>query len=363
MTLGAQPPESLGSEVTGRQAGNQQASSLDYERVTLQDIPQLNANVVEELVDLLVERKPILLAGAGCSVDLGYPDWWTLVHEIRGELAPGIEIDEGMDIKDAAELVKRECAKAADGECAFNRYLGQRFSPKRPNSGPLQERVVRLGFAGLVTTNYDVVLETAVQARYSGYSCQPVNLCDPERSYLVLDFFRELGQEPCPYVLHLHGCFDRPAKIVLARSDYMHFYNKMPIATSIEEQKRWTPRDSLHRRTIWALLATRRVVFVGFSLRDDFFVDVMNVWRTDFSLRRERPHFAIIGVRSDADLMRTSEKLHSMQVKPIFYEIPCERPHDHSGLQTVIADLAARMGVTLGEPGVNEITQRTLEMP
>jgi hypothetical protein len=362
VTPGEQPPESTGPEDIGRQESAKQDFSPDSQRATLQDIQQLNAAVVEELVALLVERKPILLAGAGCSVDLGYPDWWTLVHEIRDELAPGIAIDESMDLKDAAELVKRECARDADGECAFSRYLGQRFSPRRPNSGPLQERVVRLGFAGLVTTNYDVVLETAVQARYSGYSCQPVNLCDPERNYLVLDFFRELGQEPCPYVLHLHGCFDRPANIVLARSDYMHFYNKMPIGTSIKEQIRWTPRDSLHRRTIWALLATRRVVFVGFSLKDDFFVDVMNVWRTDFSLRRERPHFALIGVHSDADLVTTLEKLHSMQVKPIFYEIPCERPYDHSGLQTVMADLAARMGVSMGEPDVNEISQRTLEM-
>lgn len=362
MTAGVNPHESTGPDVAGLQGSSEQVFSMDTRRATLQSIPQLNADVVDELVALLSDRRPILIAGAGCSVDLGYPDWWALVREIRDQLAPRVAIDESMDIKDAAELVKRECARDADGACAFSRYLGSRFAPRRPNSGLLQERVARLGFAGLVTTNYDVVLETAIHASYPGYSCQPVNLCDPERNYLVLDFFRELGQEPCPYVLHLHGCFDRPEKIVLSRSDYMHFYDKMPIGTSMEEQKRWTPRDSLHRRTIWALLATRNVVFAGFSLKDDFFVDVMNVWRTDFGLRRERPHFALIGVRSDDDLVTTMEKLQSMQVEPIFYEIPRERPRDHSGLHAIIANLAARTGVAMGEPDLNEISKRTLEM-
>lgn len=362
MTTGAHFPEAAEPGGTSRQENRIQAPGQSAQRVTLQSIPQLNADVINELVTLLNERKPILMAGAGCSVDLGYPGWWTLVESMRAELADSVQFSEGMDVKVAAEMVKLKCMEEHGDSQPFARFIDTHFAPKRTNSGPLQSRLVRLGFGGLVTTNYDAVLEDSVHTAYPSSGCRAINLCDTNSSYLVLEFFRKLGAEPCPHVLHLHGCYDRPDRVVLALSDYQFFYDKVPLDTPLKKRRGISPQDTLHRRTIWALLATRNLVFVGFSLHDDFFVDVMNVWREDLDLRMERPHFALMGVRSEDDLLKAMEKLHRMQVKPIFYEIPSGEPCDHSGLEALVADLAARMGVSIGELGVNEISKRTLEM-
>jgi hypothetical protein len=180
--------------------------------------------------------------------------------------------------------------------------------------------------------------------------------------YLTLEFFKHLGEEPCRHVLHLHGYYDRPDRIILALSDYQYFYDNVPRGTTLDKRNMVQPQDTLHRRTIWALLVTRPLVFVGFSLRDDFFIDVISVWKKDLDLRMECPHFAFMGISSDTDMENTAEKLRDYNVKPIFYEIPCGDPCDHSGLHTLINDLANRIGIPMAEPDVNTISQRTLEM-
>lgn len=141
---------------SGRQESQGQASFPDSQRATLQDIQQLNAGIVDELVLLLNERRPILFAGAGCSVDLGYPGWAALVESMRAELAPTLQLGADLDIKTAAEIVKLKCIEQHGSSQAFARFIRNSFAPKTTNSGPFQSRLVRLGFGGLVTTNYDV---------------------------------------------------------------------------------------------------------------------------------------------------------------------------------------------------------------
>ncbi len=187
MTSEIHPPEPSEPGGAGRQENGNQAPGQSAQRITLQSIPQLNADVINELVTLLNERKPILMAGAGCSVDLGYPGWWTLIESMRAELADSVQFSEGMDVKVAAEMVKLECIEEHGDSQAFARFIRENFSPKKTNSGPHQSRLVRLGFGGLVTTNYDVVLEDSIRTAYPSSGCQTINLCDRNSSYLVLD--------------------------------------------------------------------------------------------------------------------------------------------------------------------------------
>jgi hypothetical protein len=326
-------------------------------------LEEQNRPAIHELISALNGRQSVLMAGAGCSVGLGYPDWWTLVNEMRRELAPELVFPSGIDVKLAAARVKQESYKLYKRQDPYERYIGDKFRPRTPACQDFHCDLVKLGFAGVVTTNYDVVMEAAINRAFVENSpcCQPVNLCNRESRYKVTEYLRDLGHNSPPSsVLHLHGCYDRPSEIVLSQDDYEFFYNGIPRES--EGALRGQPRapDTLHRKTIWALLATRSVAFAGFSLEDSFFVDVISVWRQDFDLCLESPHFAIMGAKSEEERHSIREKLCMLGVKPIFYEIPEDNPQNHSGLHRLVAEVAERLGVRTTEPDVNIITRRTL---
>jgi hypothetical protein len=116
---------------------------------------------------------------------------------------------------------------------------------------------------------------------------------------------------------------------------------------------------NFHRRVIWTLLATHSIVFVGFSMRDSFFMDVINVWKKDFDLHFECPHFAIMPISANEDCENKKENLRLYGVKSLFYEVP-QNSSDHSGLDILIAEIAELRGVRVSEPAVNMITRQTL---
>lgn len=329
------------------------------------DIKELNAKPIDELLKVLESGQAVLMAGAGCSVDLGYPDWPSLVSILKEELSPSLELPENIDIKDIADIVKRASYERHDfNHEPYERKIEEIFEPRRSNYKIFHQHLVRMGFAGIATTNYDTVMESAVISSYGDYTsnCRSLNLCDNKKHYKILDFFRRLGENPCPYVLHLHGSYDQADRVVLTRTDYEFYYNNCLRSASENDRRRKKPEDTLHRRTIWALLSTRVVVFVGFSMNDPYFCDVINVWRTDLKLFAECPHFAFIGISSIEDAKSDMEELRTLGVKPIFYEVPDKNPSDHRGLHFIIAKLAEQRGVRDTGSSVNEISQRTLDM-
>ncbi len=328
-------------------------------------LEEQNRPVIHELISALNGRQSVLMVGAGCSVGLGYPDWWNLVNEMRKELTPELAFPTGVDVKLAAAMVKQESYKLYKRLDPYERYIGDKFRPHTPSCQNVHCNLVKLGFAGVVTTNYDVVMEAAINKAFvenSSY-CQPVNLCNRESRYKVTEYLRDLGHNSPPSsVLHLHGCYDHASQIVLTQDDYEFFYNGIPRESEGALQGQPRILDTLHRKVIWALLATRSVAFAGFSLEDSFFADVISVWREDFDLCLESPHFAIMGAKSEEERHSIKEKLLILGIRPIFYEIPKADPQNHSDFNRLVAEVAERLGVRTTEPDVNMITRRTLEL-
>jgi hypothetical protein len=91
-----------------------------------------------------------------------------------------------------------------------------------------------------VTTNYDTLFEAAWEA-VDGQAPRilPSDAAPDERRWL----------------LKLHGCIDHPGPIVLSRDDYLRFENEGIALAGI----------------VQAMLLTRHLLFVGYSLSDDNF--------------------------------------------------------------------------------------------
>jgi hypothetical protein len=327
------------------------------------------------LVPLLSVGRPLLLAGAGASAVMGYPLWGGLVGRLAAEFAPALVLSDDY-LGDVDKIAA--AAETAGHADEYYKRLDRTFCVDGASRADLRfhRRLISLGFCGLITTNFDPTLEQACIAEYSGsggvHRCEPVDLRD-DRPYLVYEFLRNLGASPRHNgVLHLHGFHSRPRRLILGARDYGEAYGHDLTAPDAALR-------TLPRKIIWTLLATRPVLFVGFSMADPFFNKTLELVKNDFILTDEPAHFSIVPY--DVDLAATTgvlepsvaheeakqrirETLPSWLV-PIFYHAPRDPATghpDHSQLATLIEDLGGRAGTApRAESAVDRLARRALE--
>lgn len=327
------------------------------------------------LVPLLSAGRPLLLAGAGASAVMGYPLWGGLVRRLAQEFAPALVLSD--DYLDDVDKIA-EAAASAGHTAEYYKRLDRTFCVDGASRTDLRfhRRLISLGFCGLITTNFDPTLEQACIAEYSGsagaHRCEPVDLRD-DRPYLVYEFLRNLGASlRHQRVLHLHGFHSLPKRLILGARDFAEAYGH-DLSTPDAALR------TLPRKIIWTLLATRPVLFVGFSMTDPFFSKTLELVKNDFILTDEPAHFSIIPY--DVDLAATAgvldpsvahqearqrirETLPGWLV-PIFYHAPRDPAtghQDHSQLAALIEDLGGRAGTAPRiESAVDRLARRALE--
>lgn len=336
--------------------------------ITSQELERRNAPGRAKLQAAIASSNAVLMVGAGCSVELGYPSLPELIRLMASTLIPNITIPDLPDDKHRAFFIKCQCQGANNGNLEpYWRFLRERFCPRAPTHTNFHCDLVSLRFAGFVTTNYDTVIESAISETFRRQRppCEPINLCDEKAHYRVLEFLRELGNSNSDRyrVLHLHGHYNQPEDIILAQDEYERFYTRRILKDDGKlEPSDAHPETSLHHKVIWSLLATRTVVFVGFSLEDEFFNDVLSVWRRDFKLINECPHVAVMGFNRTEDLSFKEASLKRSGVTPIYYEVMGADATDYSGLKMLVAELAEPFRTRTVPPTVNELSKRTLEL-
>ena len=207
-----------------------------------------------------------------------------------------------------APLVYAEDIKSyiCNKTCTLDRYhnfLLEIFQPKTPGCHKLHKLLVELPFRGILTTNYDTVLKEALlekkieaeQKEEKAILIDETPLLigtDPPR--LIHEFLLARNNDPkIPQrIAHLHGMYRTPESIILSYNDYVTKYGlyvEQPNQYQSNKDK-WT----LHRKLLWSVLATRRVVFIGFSMDDPYFKKMLetvieDLWGWDQSI-----HFAIM---------------------------------------------------------------------
>jgi hypothetical protein len=315
-----------------------------------------NQQAMQLLLPLLREKIPVLMVGAGSSMLVGYESWNGLVNQMALELASALQKPDGASASEFAEIIKEflQQDKRIDDYYNFlERVCNPRNKP-RPYD-PMHIALVKLGFSGVATTNYDPVLEQAISKAFESdigsFRCEEVDLCGP-RPHAVSDFIEELTErKKLSLVLHFHGYYRNPVGIILTESDYRKKYgidpqfdqDGKPILKSLE---------TLHKKVLYSLLLHHRFFFTGFSLSDKFFMHVLSIVQDDFQMGTTPRHFATMAFRSEDDRERQRYQLERQGVKPLFYYVPPPKEgeqEDHSDLKALIFELENTLGTNQKE--------------
>jgi hypothetical protein len=297
-----------------------------------------NERALSELARVVASGEAILLAGAGSSISAGYPSWDALLQrlcyrcrELGASSSARAPSDEVAKLRYAQEL-REEITRIA-GPDAYHRVITHAFSAP-PIITSFHRDLVRLPFRAFLTTNYDEVLEEAFEAVGSGRP-KAVAIWNGDQMDVSPAIRAIAVGGPIEYVIHLHGVYRFAASVILCADDYRRAYG-FALPPERANGGRQTPLVNLTT----ALLATRRIVFVGFSVRDAFFAEVLQRVSDDMIEWRNSIHFAVSSrsAGSAADDRQYARRLKErLGIETVFY---IGSGDDHTARDRLVARLS-----------------------
>lgn len=293
-----------------------------------------------ELIELVASGEAMLIVGAGSSVRVGYVTWNGLMGELENlanRYGTGLDQTRKGAALAYAEDIKSHIRDQTGGLGRYYALLQNLFSPKNPPFDDFHRKLASLPFRGILTTNYDIVLEAALGELEPQSAYDNSLVIDENSAGRVHEFLMAMNNDKriTQRIAHLHGKFDIPDSIILSIEDYHKVYGLRLPANQGQRNVEWT----LHRKLLWAVLATRRVVFVGFSMNDPYFNEMLetvsaDLWRWDKSI-----HFAIMSISStnaENSKTRADGLRREYGVDTVFYEDP---DNSHQGLDKIVDDI------------------------
>jgi hypothetical protein len=234
----------------------QQARRREFGEEAWSELSSQHVDQARRLAERAREKDLVLFVGAGASMGAGLPSWSELLKRLatKDDLLDDDEVHqlESLDARDAGAVLehrfggRKELADAIIGLAHTDRVA------------LVHQLLASLPVTEAVTTNYDVCLETAFR--------------DAERPMRVLP--REGAGGADRWLVKLHGSVDDPSRIVLSRQDYLRFEGEGVALAGI----------------VQALLLTRHMLFIGYSLSDDNFHRLVHQVRAVIGARPDRPH-------------------------------------------------------------------------
>jgi len=274
-----------------------------------QDI--LKSEPYQELVEA-VASGAVAFIGAGSSARLGYPAWDNLLQQLDEE-ASRLHPD-NPDLpslrKSRDGLVRADHYRTILGENRFSSFIKLTYGPKSPQYDQFHRDIIEAPFSNLLTTNYDLVLEEAATA--VGQNICSFDFDDAShRAEFVLNC-----RKPERHIAHLHGSVRNPAGVVLSLADYRKVYD----------------HETALRKAVDIVLAPSQVVFIGFSLADEYFMRLLDSLGTILGAGDPR-HFALLPSPQDGNEATPCLDLKRFLIKPIFYDPSL----DHKALADLVA--------------------------
>jgi hypothetical protein len=179
-----------------------------------------------------------------------------------------------------------------------------------------------LPFKGFVTPNYDDALEEAfLDCGIRRANCGIVVKRD-EDHHTISQFLLSLDDTTQPKrIAHLHGSWRETRHMILSRSDYERAYGGVRSGdetTAGARPDRWP----LHRRLVWALLATRRLIFVGTSLDDPYLKALLRAVAEDLWNWGQSIHYAIVPLDGDSIRRQQNDEAEFIRhgVRAVYYD-------------------------------------------
>ena len=190
----------------------------------------------QRLGELARDRQMVLFLGAGASAGAGLPTWQRLLDDIADEAKlsqDNLEALRRLDMRDQAAILEQRLTGSTLHEVLRDRLKATEY-------GLTQGLLASLPSKEAITTNYDTLFESA---------CDAIEGDRP--AVLPYESARPQGR----WLLKLHGCIARDESIVLTRSDYLDIPSRHGALFGL----------------VQAMLMTRHMFFVGYSLSDEDF--------------------------------------------------------------------------------------------
>ena len=263
------------------------------------------------LEDAVRERKCILFVGSGLSVAAGYPSWGDLVlflvEEARKMPHARVNgLDEIIAEKDYGMLA--EFARSALAPSQFATLLKQKLGA-RAKPTKVHELIASTDYRGLITTNYDRLIETTVTLTRQW---QPA-IFTPE----TMEALAMALSNPEFFIFKLHGDVGSIDNIVLTDRDYDRLILRSPHVRSF----------------LQAVVLTYTLLFVGYSLRDPDFQ--LSLRELSLIFEGKTPtHFAMLPDPPDFTIASLLQRLN-------IQAIPYSGKDNHREVEDVLAHLSS----------------------
>lgn len=209
---------------------------------SFQALPEALRYEANELAMLAAAGRLVLFLGAGVSAGANLPQWKDLLLQLAQEAGFQEEEREAfgrLDALDQAEYLAQKLGghEKMGGQVAalLRSYTHYSLAHGLLASTPFSEAV---------TTNYDKLFEQACAA-----ASRPLTVLPYSPS-------TQTGQ----WLLKMHGCLDYPDDIVLTRQSYL----------------RYAERHAALGGIVQAMLITKYMLFMGFSLSDENFLRIVD---------------------------------------------------------------------------------------
>jgi hypothetical protein len=292
----------------------------------------------QAMFHLIESGEAIGFVGAGLSHPL-YPTWQEFLETLENKAVElthmPISLGKGLskgNVLDYAEAIKRHFSDHASIEQYFA-IFGTEFAPKHGRCTEQQKKLLRLPFKGFVTTNYEESLEQAAHdCGETRRDCSVVIKPDDDH-HLVTRFLLGLDDKIQPRrIAHLHGIHSETRQIIFTRSEYEHAYG-------VGDGGSW----QLHRKLIWALLATRRLVFVGTSLDDPYLNQLLEMVADDLWKWGQPIHYLVspLDAQSIARQQSDQARFNNYGICVVYFD---NFDGTYRGLDQLINEAVARCG-------------------
>jgi len=186
-----------------------------------------------ELANAVAKGDAVFFIGAGLSAGAGLPTWVELVDEMRAALTPAPT--------ETNPMLIAQFYRNSYGDHALYTFLRKALRGRNVPPTPAHLTLASLPVRAFFTTNYDSLLERALEANH-----RPVHVITDDQEVGLWNEADEVQ------VLKLHGDLDQASSIVLTEEDYVRF-----LCDNLAVQRKLTEAFS------W-----RTVIFLGYSLSD-----------------------------------------------------------------------------------------------
>jgi hypothetical protein len=207
-----------------------------------------------KLADRIRAGDLVLFLGAGVSRAAGLPSWAELLERLAGEADLDEEERDALGQLNALD-VARALATRLGGHERLANLIAKWFTGTHASLA--HYLLATLPVREMATTNYDELFEVAAEGVGDPVAMLPYAKVSEQRRWL----------------LKMHGTVSCPKDIVLTRDDYLRYAERRAALAGI----------------VQALLITRHMLFVGFSLSDDNFHRVVHDVRNAIGGPDDRP--------------------------------------------------------------------------